>query len=252
MQVNPLSQTKLKFFAALRRKKDRMAEGLFLAEGAKLTAEALAAGVVDSVVMTEDFLFRNPTLRPADVPVYVCSPDLFARISEQDTPEGVLAVAKMRSPGAPPVPSGRSLFVASMQDPGNLGVLLRTADWFGFEALYAAEGTVDCYNGKTVRATMGAIFRVPVYYVPDFASLVATHAERIVVADLQGQPLQQAVLTSRDLLLLGSESHGVPDELLHIPGLLAVTIPQAAGRQAESLSVSTAAGILCYAMTQPR
>jgi TrmH family RNA methyltransferase len=264
--IQRASQAKIKFFAALQRKKERQAHRLFVAAGEKLVHEALAAvpASVEAVVGTEVFWnseagYVLQTKLDVTEKTFACSAADFARITDQQEPEGVLAIVHMPAHVLPapataqstnaPAPPGKALVLAGVQDPGNLGTLLRTADWFGFTHVYCGLGTAEAYNPKVVRATMGAIFRVQVHYVADVAAFVAPLAPRVVVAGMHGTPLPQADLRGRDILLLGGESHGVPPDVVQLPGVLVVTIARAKGSRAESLNVGTAAGILCHALT---
>jgi TrmH family RNA methyltransferase len=131
-----------------------------------------------------------------------------------------------------------------VNDPGNLGTLLRTAAWFGFPALYCSSGTVDCYNPKVVRSSMGGLFRVGVVYLEDFSAFVCYHSNQIAAAAPGGLAPETGVFRQRPMLLMGNESHGLPSELLNPPKLQRVTIGGAGG--VESLNVSTAGSILAH------
>jgi TrmH family RNA methyltransferase len=240
-----LSQAKLRLFRALGDKRYRRKHGLFLAEGIKLTAEALASGwPLAAVVHTPGI--EPPNRVPEGCTVYEAAPEDFRQISGQQSPEGILVVAKLPEPPAAPPTAGPAFVLWDVRDPGNLGTLLRTADWFGFRGVYLSAGCADPYNPKVVRAAMGAIFRVPVAPWDDFDGLLRAEARRILVADMQGTPLPEAATAGRDLILLGSESHGVPPQFADAPGILPVAIPGGGG--AESLNVAIAGGILAYAI----
>lgn len=255
--VQQLAQAKIKFFGALQRKKDRHAHRLFLAEGKKMAMEAIASAPtrIEAVIGTAAFWAEadgGQALLAAhsNLPMFSCTEASLSKLTDQSAPEGVVAVMHMPQPAPLTPPTNAALVLAGVQDPGNLGTIIRTADWFGFKTIYCAPGTADAYNPKVVRATMGAIFRVHLQQVDDLQGFLTPLATRLVIAAMHGVPLKQAMLAKRDVLLLGSETHGVPAELVQLPGVFAVTIERSPGSRAESLNVATAAGILCHAMTQ--
>ena len=239
----PLSKAKLKFFASLQQKKFRNQAGLFLGEGWKLLQEAVEAGWPIEAVVVEarkDFLLRD---RVSASLLFECGSRDFGRLCSQVNPEGVVTVLRM------PVVSGEAIgsafLLEGVQDPGNLGTLVRTADWFGVPQLICSPGTVDVYNPKVVRAAMGSIFRIQVAYREDFQGFVQENATRIWVADMEGEPLPAVSLRERDFILLGNEARGVSEAVRSLPGLGRVTIPRLGG--AESLNVGIAAGVLAAA-----
>ena len=112
---------------------------------------------------------------------------------------------------------GPAFVLEGIRDPGNLGTLLRTADWFGFPAVYLTSDCVDVYNPKVLRAAMGAHFRMQVFFLDDLKTFVDTHADRLLATQLGGEPLTAHSLTGRDLIALGSESHGLSSAALGHP-----------------------------------
>jgi TrmH family RNA methyltransferase len=245
--MQPLTQAKLKVFSSLPDKRMRRKHGMFVAEGFKLLEEALRSGWVPLAVVVQMGTppGKLPQLPPA-TELFLATENEFNKLTEQQQPEGVLAVYELPEPmqSLPKQLEGPALLLYDLQDPGNLGTLLRTADWFGFRAVYASVGTADCFNPKVIRAAMGAVFRVPVHYVPDLHLLMQQQAKRIVATSLEAPLLPANPPHGRDCLLLGSESHGVPPHWLKVPGVLPVQI--AGYGQAESLNVSVAGGILMH------
>ena len=243
--MEELSLSKLKQFAALRERKTRLEQQLYLAEGRKLVAEALTQPRQPEAIVVEEGVDWQPFTQP-NCPVYRVRKGHFARLTDQASPEGVMAV--MALPAVPqqlPV-VGPAFVLAGIQDPGNVGTLLRIADWFGLKAVYAGPGTADAFAPKVVRASMGALFRVPVYSVANLPEWLAGQAHRSYAATLGGQPLPEGGLPADAWILLGNESQGLGPELLRIPGLQTVSIPRR-GR-AESLNVAVAGGILAHAL----
>jgi len=268
-QLQELSQAKVRLFKSLLDKRYRARHKLFGAPGRKLLAEGLAAGhqpvaVVLSQPQAADLLAQlaaacaelNVQL-PARVPRYVCPPDVLTQLADQVQPEGIWSAWNLpddalpgdallgTGPAASRLP-GPAFVLDDIRDPGNLGTLLRTADWFGHPVLYAGPGTVDAHNPKVVRAAMGAVFRVPVRQVPNLAQFVAQHAPRIAAAVLPGHASEphHVLPPGADLLLLGSESHGIQPDVLRTPGLRTVAIARTG--QGESLNVAAAGAILAY------
>jgi TrmH family RNA methyltransferase len=259
--MQPLSAAKLRIYQSLSDKRYRRKHGLFVAEGRKLLGEALQMQwPIEAVMVRAASKPIAPTAfspalplpsLPPGIPIYEVHPADFAQLSDQPQPEGVLTI--LRLPGAtvhaPEGLPGPALLLDGITDPGNLGTLLRTAAWFGLRAVYASSGTADCWNPKVVRASMGAVLRLPVQYLPDFDQAVARHAPRIIAAALDGAALPDTGPLPGDLVLLGSESHGLRPALLDLPGLHRLRIP-GGGMGVESLNVATAGSILLYRLAQ--
>ncbi|MFN8395437.1 MAG: TrmH family RNA methyltransferase [Bacteroidia bacterium] len=232
-------------------KKIRHQEGLFLAEGLKLTEELLASDYqVAAIVIREGTPLPPGLVLPEDL-CHQTDSDTFQRLSTQVNPEGVLTVARI--PGAPlclrdlsadATPPGPALVLAAIQDPGNLGTIIRTSEWFGLGSVVLGPGTVDPFNPKVARSAMGSLFRTPLHLVADLKEWATIHAHEIWCADMDGEPLNEVNLSERPYILLGNESLGVPAEVANIPGLRRVTIPRIG--KAESLNAATAAAVFAW------
>ena len=197
-----LSNADIKFLKSLSSKKGRDESGLFVVEGEKMVAEALRSGFeVERVCRAEEI-----------------GPYAMARISSLNTPSPVLAVLRQRN--APPTDFAEGLYLAldSIRDPGNLGTILRIADWFGIRSVLASEDTVELYNPKVVQASMGAIFRVDFHCcslketLPRFVS----SGGHVYGTFLDGRNIYSRALslgdTSPDVIVIGNESNGIsPD-----------------------------------------
>jgi TrmH family RNA methyltransferase len=237
----PLSQAKLKLFSALHLKKARQAEGLYLAPGHKLLQEVLQRGLRPvAVVCAEAFAATLPALPPG-AECYVASEAALRRISGQEQPEGVVTVLPLPAPPVPD-PTRAALFLHGIQDPGNLGTLLRTAAWFGMPQVVCSADCADAHGPKAVRASMGAVLHLPVCTVPHMATLLAQWPAPVRAADLAGPSYTGWQPGPTDALLMGSEAHGIPPALLALPTVQPLHIP-GSGLQ-ESLNVAVAAGIL--------
>lgn len=241
----PLSKARAAQFSALRERKYRYQNRQFVVEGHKLTQEALASGFpVLGVVV------RGQTPPPAgDFPLFQADEATFAKLSTLEQPEGVLAQIGFpeNRPFCGPAPDGLpagGFVLDGVQDPGNLGTILRIADWFGLGAVVLGPGCVDPLNAKTLRASMGAIFRVPIYTVADLAAWLAAQPGPCWRADMEGERLGQAPLSAQDWVVLGNEANGISPQLRALETLKPLTIPRFGA--AESLNVSIAAGILAW------
>ena len=194
-----ISARELKQVKALSLKKYRDESGLFVVEGEKLVAEAQRSGF--EVVR----LWRRDEI----------GEDAMKRISALSTPSPVLAVVRQPSPKQPPLDQGLYLALDAIRDPGNLGTILRIADWFGIRSVYASPDTVELYNPKVVQATMGAIFRVNVYYCDLVASLRDTLAAggKVYGTFLDGENLYARPLETGEgvpaVVIIGNESNGI-------------------------------------------
>ena len=251
------THAQLKKWAGLERAKNRREENLFLAEGAKIVTEALqSAWKARALLIREDrkgHFQETQAAFPGDLEVYALTDREWARLSQDRSSEGVIAVLSV-----PPMPAvqdlaspgdGRLLLLHEVNDPNNLGALLRTADWFGFGTVLLSRNSVDFTHPKTVRTSMGSLFRLRVIANLDFAEILpgirAFH--RLIGSNVRSGAAPRKC-PGPTALMLGSESHGLPEELScmahevwRIPG----------SSRAESLSLPQAAAILMYACTAP-
>ncbi|MCC5849293.1 MAG: RNA methyltransferase [Verrucomicrobia bacterium] len=242
----PLTHAQRKFIVALHRKKERLRERKFLVEGVKGVADLLASDwQVHQLVATS--AWQPPELPNLPPTLEVSEADL-QRVSALETAQQVLAVACM-----PPEPDqvyhgGRVLALDDIQDPGNLGTILRLADWFALDAVVCSPGTVERFNPKVVQASMGSLFRVHVQTAPLPAYLQSLPPDTWVAgAFLDGDNLYKTPLPKQGVLVLGNESQGIrPETEALLPQRL--HIPRRG--QAESLNVATATAIFCSEWTR--
>jgi RNA methyltransferase, TrmH family len=246
-----LSRAEIDEYRALRRKEGRAAAGQFLLEGWRALAAALAADapIVSIAVRTEELERAElAPLKKRGVPVGTLGERDLGRISATEHSQGV--VARVRMPchdlGELSAPGDRLLLALdAVSDPGNLGTLIRTADWFGATGVLLGAGCVDPFNEKVVRATAGSLFHLPLVAELDLPAVlrVAKSAGfQISIADMSGSVnLPDWRPAKRNVIVLGSEAHGVSDGVRGVADL-AVAIPRI-GR-AESLNVAVAAGII--------
>ncbi|MBO4557206.1 MAG: RNA methyltransferase [Bacteroidales bacterium] len=233
-----ISKAEIKRIAALRAKKQRSGSGLFVVEGEKMVAEALQSGFeVENVYRVEDI-----------------GEEAMSRITMLSTPSPALAL--VRIPQAPSdadidaLIARRPLCLAldAVRDPGNLGTIVRIADWFGIDAIFASSDTVELYNPKTVQATMGAIFRRKVIYcyLPDVARKFAAAGMPVFGTFLDGNDIYSETLGTEGLIVMGSESNGIGDAVAPLVTRRLYIPPYPRGAAgSESLNVAIATAITC-------
>ena len=234
-----LSISQKKYVNSLKQKKFRTEHSSFIVEGIKMVEELLQSDYdVEVVYATINWMGNNPTTDCIEV-----SEKELASISSLKTSNEVLAVVKQQQKQLMGITSELIIALEKIQDPGNLGTIIRTADWFGVSNIICSDDSVDVYNPKVLQATMGSFFRVNIVYMnlPKFF----TENKNLTVygALLEGENVYQKELNSKgSVILMGNESKGISDELL--PFIMdKITIPNFG--KAESLNVATATAILC-------
>ena len=223
----------------------RRKSGQFLCDSPKLLEEALLhGGDLRTVVCTEDAAL--PPI-PAGVRLVTVPEDVMKSVSPAQTPQGVLAVCAMRPTALPEtLPGKRYVVLDGVQDPGNVGTILRTADAFRADGLFLVNACADLYNPKTVRATMGAVFRCPVWNcdIPDLRHLLTASGLPLYGAALRADTVDARTLDySRCAIAIGSEGKGLSQELLAVCDQTAL-IPMS--DHCESLNAAMAATVLLW------
>ncbi len=242
-----ISKNKISGIRKLHQKKFRDSERLFLVEGRKSVQMLLdSAFNTLEIYATDEALSRNSGWLPADITTTVSLREMES-ISSLKTPPEILAVARQAETTAP-APQDKPLVVLDrVTDPGNLGTIVRTADWLDFRHIVCSRDCVELYNPKTIQATMGSFAHVNVEYA-DFGKLLCMmRSRRVVGAFMEGGDLNDFSFHSNDILLFGSEANGISDKLAPLV-THKVSIPCLARDRAcaESLNVSVAAAIMMY------
>ena len=228
-----LSRNQIKFIKSLKQKKFRLQHQLFVVEGEKIVNDFLNSDwKIEQIYATKEW--------EGDA-VEVSIKEL-ERISSLKTPNKVLAIIKM--PQRKSVISGNLvLALDTIKDPGNLGTIIRLADWFGIQHIICSQNCVELYNPKVVQATMGSLCRIQVQYLNLKSTLENMTDYDICAAVMDGKSIFSVEKSEKRIILMGSESHGISTELLEIAHQR-VTIPKSENSQAESLNVANACGII--------
>ena len=242
-----ISKNRIKYIRSLEQRKVRRADDVFLAEGPKLVGELLPYFSCRFLAATADWLHAHAAVKADEV--VDATPDELSRASLLRTPQDVIAIFSQRHDAAPAGVLSDKLCLAldGVQDPGNVGTILRVADWFGIEHVFCSADTADVYSPKTVQATMGALARVHVHSV-DLTALIASAPTDAAVygtfldgADIYTQPLSRT-----GLIVMGNEGNGISRDVERLVKrrLLIPNFP--AGRQTtESLNVAVATAVVC-------
>lgn len=237
-----LTKSRIKDIQSLAAKKQREETGLYLLEGPKLVKELLQyhrAQVVEVLAVREWAEAHHEWLE--GVSVICITPDELIRISQLSTPNQVIAIVK-QLPAAPLQAANKiTLVCCGIQDPGNLGTIIRTADWFGVHQIVCSEDTVDLYNPKVIQSTMGSIFRVHLVYT-NVVNWIKQQGNISVYATLlDGEDVTTFNSLNEGIILIGNESKGISKELVEL-STRKISIPGKG--EAESLNAAVATGII--------
>ena len=233
-----LSKNQVKLIQKLQQKKYRNELNLFIVEGKKSIVEFLQAGYrLELLIATEVFATALN-----GQPITLVSKEELRKVSSLKNPDEGLAIFHQRQHKGI-LQEGVILALDNVQDPGNLGTLIRLCDWFGIETLICNSQTVDCYNPKVVQASMGSLTRVAVHYV-DLAGFLATCALPLYAMDLDGENLYTTEFPEDCVLILGNEANGISPEIRALADGI-ITIPRFGKlQQTESLNVAMAGAIV--------
>ena len=233
-----LSKNQVKLIQKLHHKKYRNELNLFIVEGKKSINEFLQAGYTPQLLIATEAFTTN-------VPQHLITPvskDELRKVSALQNPDEGLAVFEQpKHKGI--LQEGVIVALDNVQDPGNLGTIIRLCDWFGVETLLCNTQTVDCYNPKVVQASMGSLTRVAVHYL-DLAAFLTTTALPVYTMDLEGENLYTATFPKDCILILGNEANGISSEVRALSNEV-ITIPHFSKHQrTESLNVAMAGAII--------
>lgn len=254
-----VSRNKANYIISLQKKKVREEEKLYVIEGDKLVKEFLVAGVpVRTLVAKPEFLNSLSLFQKQGIgEIIPASYDDLKKMSSLKSPHNALAVIQIPEVKMDPSDIVKGLTVALdfVQDPGNLGTIIRAAAWFGIKNIYCSGDCVDLYNPKVIQASMGAILHVKVFYT-DLKTLFKTGSElkvKVFGAFIEGESIYSYKLGTNGIILLGNESKGISEELL--PFITdRIMIPKMSSAQAgiDSLNVSMAASVILSEFTRSK
>ena len=249
--ITSLQNQQVKAWRALRETKGRAAQRLFLAEGDHLAGEALEAGCAKTLLVAESTVEKYAdhleTARRQNVDRCIVSDHVLAALCDAKAPQGIVAVCPLPELGRSlPHRSMKLAALNAVQDPGNVGTVLRTLDAAGFDGLLIDRQCADPYGPKALRASMGAVFRVPIYSgdLPEMLTAISeTHD--LYAGALDGSPyFERARRKEGVCVIIGNEGAGIAPAVYAVPGIQRVKLPMVGG--AESLNASVAGAIMIY------
>jgi len=257
----------VRFIKSLTKRKSREESGCFFLEGLRGVCDAVSAGAkVRHLIVSESFL--NSVLSSeiakledsavgftAESVLFPVSDNVFEYISETESPQGIGAVIYMSEPGA--LGGDNLLLLENLQDPGNMGTVIRTADAAGFDGIICMKGCVDVYNSKVLRSTVGSLFHIPIIRRDrdgDSAESVVAELKGMGYTVYAAHPRGGNVLfdepfTEKNVIVIGNEANGITDEMLNVCDKT-VTIPMPG--KSESLNASVAASLMMYETVRKR
>lgn len=236
-----MTVNEIKFIKKLHQKKYRSEEKKFFVEGQKLFEEVVenCKDLILGIYCTNKFVISH-----SDLNFTAVSEKEMSRITALKNPSEILVVLKM-SPFSF-FDSDQSIFLENIKDPGNMGTIIRSADWFGINTIYYTKESVDIYNPKVIQATMGSFFRVKL--IEASISELKSKNHTLIGATLGGENLNQFKAPEKYVLIIGNESKGIAEETI---ALLDFQVSIPGYGKAESLNASVATGILLYKLSQP-
>ncbi len=251
-----LSRNQIKYLSSLKIKKFRRIHRQFLVEGDKIVKDLIHnnQAYIRQLVATPAWLSENRiSISPHIQEIVEAEPADMKRISSLETPPPVMAVLDIPEIQYDPEEVSVSVSIAldTIQDPGNLGTIIRTADWFGIRNIFCNESCADCYNPKVVQASMGAILHVGIHYV-DLTEFLAGFSGKpdftVYGTYMDGIPVMSVTPAKQGIIVFGNESRGISAEITPCIGQR-LTIPPGTTKQGrvESLNVSSAVAIVCNA-----
>lgn len=252
-----VSKSKMNFIISLQKKKIREEERLYIIEGDKLVKEFLMAKVaVRTLIAKPEFLNSLPLVHKQGIgEVIPASYDELKKMSSLKTPHNALAVIQMPEPAMDLFALTKSLTVAldCVQDPGNLGTIIRAAAWFGIRNIYCTEDCADVYNPKVIQASMGAILHVNIFYtgLKELLETAQKNNLKIYGTVLEGDSIYSHKLDKNGIILLGNESKGISEDLLpYITDRIVIPKMSDARSGIDSLNVSMAASVIFSEFTR--
>lgn len=242
-----ISKNQIKNITALHQKKFRKELSLFIAEGPKVVNEFLHSDLkITEIYGLENWVTKNLLLlKKINCPYFIVTEAELARISTLQTPNEVLAVCKQSAFLEENIDAKADLYLYldGVSDPGNMGTIIRMADWFGIKQIFCSDTCAEIYNPKVVQSTMGSLVRINFYITNLTSACKLTDAKHVFGGNLGGENLYKTVLPKKCMLVIGSESHGISMENTNLL-TKHITIPQAKNGTTESLNAAVATSII--------
>lgn len=247
-----ISKNRLKQIATLKQKKCRTELNLFLVEGEKIVGELLKSNLnIKAIIATSNWFSENNLKFSSSIEYLEAKEDDLARISSLTTPNKVIAVVEILPANInySNIQTGITLLLDDIQDPGNLGTIIRLADWFGIKNIVCSENTAELYNPKVIQATMGAFLRVNVFYTDlehFIKNIPASSKIDVFGTFIKGENIYKTELPEDALVVMGNESKGISKNIERLV-TRKITIPSFSANpdKSESLNVAIATGIVC-------
>ena len=255
--ITSVSNQQMKYVKELLNKsKQRKREKCFVAEGIRMVAETPADRLV-KIYVSESFYKNPPELRGLDLSkALIVDDQVFRQISDTQTPQGIMAVVRQQENCLEDIlkqPDALLLFLENIQDPGNLGTMMRTAEGAGVTGIIMSRDTVDIYNPKTIRSTMGSVYRMPFVYVEDLGKGIQDLKDKGITtyaAHLEGKhSYDEEDLTNPCAFLIGNEGNGLRREIADMADCY-IKIPMLG--QVESLNAAIASSVLMFEAARQR
>lgn len=244
--MEKLSKNKLRLLLSFTKKKARDEQNLFLAEGNKLVRDLLPYFHCKTIVGTVDFFEKEEIKLESDC--YIATKEELERLSLTRSPQAVWALFERKEHilNLSELKEKLSLALDGVQDPGNLGTIIRIADWFGIENIICSSNCVDLYNPKVVQATMGAIARVKIHYTDLVKLMDSVEDLPIYGTFLEGDIIYETPLSSNGIIVMGNEGNGISEEVKQrITQKLFIPNYPSNRKTSESLNVAVATSIVC-------
>ena len=239
-----LSKARIKFIKSLQLKKYRKQEQCFVVEGGKSVEELLKSDfIIDQLLITDEFGERSASLLNAfKGDILVVKPSELSSAGEYSTNDAALAVVRMKSNSVPSLKNNEFvLMLDDIRDPGNLGTIIRTADWYGIRNIIASEETADVYNSKVIQSSMGSFARTDIYYT-DLVQFLTKNSLPVLGAFLDGENVHTMNFGTSGILVMGNEANGISKEVEKFV-TKRITVPRFG--HAESLNAAIATAVIC-------
>ncbi len=245
----------VKYALKLKQKKYRDDEGKFIIEGIRLIEEGIKEGLIEYILYSSKLMDTNGAerIQKQGIKMYEVSHDILKELCDTQTPQGAAAVVTRPERTLEDVDGDFIVIADGIQDPGNLGSIIRTADAAGANGIVLLKGTVDAYNPKTLRSTMGSVFHIPVICCDNIDELAKSLKEKsfsVYASSLeQSEAIYDCDFKGRTAIIIGNEANGIPKEHMELC-TCKIKIPMAG--KAESLNAAAAAAIIIYEVVRQR